>query len=290
VKPQFFILGSPRSGTSLFRIILTCHADILIPPECGFIQWLYESYHGAKWEQPETLYNFASDVSKTRKFSTWNVPREVLVSTLEHLAPTEYSSAVQGVFKAYGSVMGKKPEVQYGDKNNYYTQHIPLLLDIFPDAKFIHLVRDGRDVACSYRALKGLKPSSPFVPHLPYEIMDIAKEWVFNVEMIRDGLSLCAEDKVLEVRYCDLLQNTSSVLEEVTTFLGLRFDEAMLGYYDQNRRLGLEPEEMLSWKTKTLEPLDGSRVGRYLTELSKGQIEEFEATALPILRDYKYVT
>ena len=151
---------------------------------------------------------------------------------------------------------------RWGDKNNFHIRKIPILHAIFPSAKFIFIVRDGRDVACSYQALANKQFQSIYAPKLPTEITSIAKEWCSNNRTAIDDLKQLGKQQVLRIRYEDLVRNPQGVLDEVCRFLELIFDIEMLNYYHHNRMAKQEPLDFLAWKAKTVQPLDTTSIGR----------------------------
>ena len=120
-----FILGNPRSGTSLFRIILQQHPEIVAPPECGFSQWWLEKYHD--WKEVDNnsnrLSEFLTDLLGSKKIETWELSKEKIEGIILNEQPSNYSDLVACIYFSYeDSYTGIKNIV---DKNNYYINHIP---------------------------------------------------------------------------------------------------------------------------------------------------------------------
>ena len=198
---QLFILGNPRSGTSLFRVMLNHHPEILVPPESGYIQWWYSKYRNVTQTQlNDKLFrkNLIEDILSSKKIETWHIQKEQLEYCFNKLEPTNYSEVCQAVAICYSKSINKTPKI-LGDKNNYYINHLSELIDIFPEAKYIHIVRDGRDVACSYLDLHSNSSKSAYKPKLPNEIIDIAKEWSNNCSSIENFFQSIPENNHLAV-------------------------------------------------------------------------------------------
>lgn len=285
MKPPIFIIGSPRSGTTLLRLMLTCHPNIVIPPECGFAMWWYDKYKdwpdGASWNELMT------DLMSSREIETWHIDEDGLRQFLRQMKPLSYAALVSRIYEWYGLSRGQ-PFERWGAKDNFHVEHIGTLRALFPDAAFIHIVRDGRDVACSYRELNARKIDSPWAPKLPNSIEEIAEEWGRNLATATEAL--CAGDlqNVCEVRFEDLVIHTEHTLKVLCNELGEDYDATMLDYHTINREQELEPKELLKWKEKTLLPPDKTVVGRYKRDLSAGDIKAFEAVAGKTLRNYGY--
>lgn len=277
-----FILGNPRSGTSLFRIILNAHPNIVIPPESGFLQWWYPKYKS--WNSQNVnhrdIETYVHDVLSSKKIEAYSINADELITYILKKQPESYASLSACVYRYYGRL---KEISIWGDKNNYYIGHIPLLKKLYPDAKFIHLIRDGRDVACSYLELESsINKSVPYRPNLPSDINEIAKEWVTNNALIETELS---STKHLAVRYEDIILSFKDSLGEVLKFLELPWSKNIENYTLHND----EPVNTVLWKKNTLKELQPSLVGRHKRDLTKEQINYFESIAFKYLLKYKYV-
>jgi hypothetical protein len=274
-----FILGNPRSGTSLFRIMLTSHPDICIPPECGFIQWWIKKYRN--WgivdsKSDARVEEFVQDIAVSKKIETWNLNTNELADLILIEQPSSYSEICLCVILQYARQTGKIPKY-LGDKNNYYVNHLDLLSEIFPQASYLIISRDGRDVACSYLDVVKLATDSIYKPKLPADMRQIASEWATNNEQLLDFRD--RHKKVLFVRFEDLVIQTEQELKRVCTFLNIEFDDSMINYHTRNKELKLEPDQMLDWKKKTLELPDKNTVFRYKHDLGKTEINMFNDIA-----------
>ncbi|MDO6776601.1 sulfotransferase [Shewanella sp. 3_MG-2023] len=280
-RTQFFVLGNPRSGTSMFRLMLNSHPEIVVPPECGFAHWLSDKYMAQDFDQEEIYEVFSEDVFNSKKFETWHLEQKDILEVLLENKPTSYECAIQCVYLAYAKIKsnGKDPAV-LGDKNNYFIDHILELKAIFPKAKFILLIRDGRDVACSYLQIEKDDISSIYKPSLSQSIEDIACEWVLNNEKVLREVG----SELFITRYEDLLSVPEETLSKVCEYLNLSFDQHMLSFYKKND----EPKEFLQWKSKTLEKIDKDNVAKYKKILEPKEIENFNEIAIDMLKKFKY--
>jgi len=287
----FFVIGSPRSGTTLLRLMLTSHPGIVIPPECGFLVWLHAQF--GEWTKTDfeirsNIARFAHAVYRSRKFETWNLDLEYLESEIVQLQPQNYGAACAAVYKLYCRKTGKLG-AKWGDKNNHYLSHIATLREIFPDARFVHIVRDGRDVASSYREVMALDSDSPYRPMLPTDIGDIATQWAANVREIAEQLRAMTADAAIALRYEDLVAAPVDELSRLCTWLGLRFSAQMLQFHQLNRANRLEPTATLDWKRRTLEPIDSHTVGRHVAQFTDAEAATFLSIATGELRRFGYL-
>ncbi|WP_411768229.1 sulfotransferase family protein [Winogradskyella sp. A3E31] len=288
---SFFILSNPRSGSTLLRIILQSHPNITVPPECGFLQWWHLKYKN--WSQLDAVNRlevekFCKDLASSKKIETYNLDFNLLKENINEQLPENYSDLMALVYKTYGVQQHKDVKV-WGDKNNYYIKHIDLIKQLYPHTKYIHLVRDGRDVAVSYFKLKKIKTESPYKPVLHSKIDDIAREWDYNNQNILNSLSTIKNENKLTVLYEDLVSNLEQECIRLSKFLGVEFNAKMLDYYIINNEKELEPKLTLDWKMKTLMPPDINLIGQYKMYFSDKEINSFNAIANKSLLSFNYV-
>ena len=290
-KTPLFILGNPRSGTSLLRIMLTSHPRICVPPESGYIQWWSNKYGYWSKENSEReadVAGYISDLRTSKKIETWNLDYQNLKKLIMEERPASYAELSLLAIDQYARQQNKSVAIA-GDKNNYYISHLELLKSIFPQGKFLGIIRDGRDVACSYKAMQDVKTESKYKPNLPFEISEIAKEWQSNNDRILNFLETLPEANAMVVRYEDLINDTINVLASICNFLDIGYSEEMLSYATKNKHHSLEPAELLAWKTKTLEEPDKNNIGKYKSELKQNEIESFERIATAMLERFHYI-
>ena len=286
---KVFILGNPRSGTSLFRLMLNSHSMINATPECGFLHWWYKKY--ADWDSScissNRLDEYISDLESSKRIEDWKMDYALLKAKIVQENPENYAKLGELVYTFYGEQKGKYAKV-IADKNNYYINHFNDLKEIWPDAKYILVVRDGRDVACSYLNMEKLITNSPYKPYLSTDIKTIAKEWLTNNQNILSFSESLNNSQFMVIRYEDFVTDSALYLTKVCNFLGLNFESNMLNYFIKNAKEHDEPLSSLDWKKKTLEKPDKDNIGKYKIELEKESIEEFNAIAKEILQKFNY--
>ncbi|REJ75475.1 MAG: sulfotransferase [Acidobacteria bacterium] len=291
-KKMLFIIGNPRSGTSLLRIMLTNHSLVCIPPECGFIQWWHGKY--GDWSakdsrNPARIKDYIDDLRTSRKIETWQLDFASLYERIEQERPEQYPSLCKIVIGHYAESHGRQVAL-VGDKNNYYVRHLDLLVRIFPDARFLCLIRDGRDVACSYKALKNVRSSSKYRPELPSDTSAIARQWTRNNENIVEKIRQEAAVSSKVIRFEDLVTDTSKTLTEVCDWLEIDLESRMLRYAESENGTNDEPGEFLAWKKKTLRKPDPSSIGKFRSLLSEAEVRQFELIAGKTLQKFDYPT
>lgn len=284
-----FILGNPRSGTTLLRLMLACHPRLAVPPECGFALWLRDRY--GDWSARDMgnsrLEQFLDDLFAARKFDTWGLDRDALREWIRGRRPSDYRSLVESVYWHFAS-MRAPLATRIGDKNNFHIHRVADLASLFPGCVFIHIVRDGRDVACSYREVAAGRFSSEYRPDLPQAMGEIARQWRSAVLAPEAAIAAGVMAPLHTVRFEDLVSDPMVALRPICDFLGEPFSEQMLEYHTRNASEQLEPAETMAWKRKTLEPLDHSVIARHRQLLTEVEIAQFNAEAGDALQRFGY--
>ncbi len=221
IPPPFpFIVGSGRSGTTLVRTMLDSHPDLAIPGESHFIPKMTH------------LKGFL-DVVFTDQFARkWGLPEPKVRVRFAATPPATYPDAVRLLYACYAEVQGKP---RYGDKTPPYVRQLPLLADLFPEGRFVHVIRDGRDVALS---LMG-------AGWFPGPLEEAAEYWRTAVE---DGRAAGAAlgERYTELRYEALVADPEPELRRVCGFIGLDYSPAMLDYGSSAERaigMAVHPED-----------------------------------------------
>ena len=280
---KFFILGSPRSGTTLFRVLLNSHPEISVPPECGFLTWWYEKYKD--WvKNDKRLDEFINDFQSSKKIETWNLNFEDLRELIYELNPTTYEELTEIIYHYYAIINKKENVKALGDKNNYYISNPDLLKEIYPPAKYIHIVRDSRDVACSYKELNSKKSDIKYYPNLPESIEEIANLWNNNINKVKAFLEKNVES--ITIRYEDLIKKQELILDKICYFIGVKYSDIMINTYTQDTS---EPISFKEWKGNVKKDIFNQSVCRYKNDLSSSEIEICESICKINLKIYNYI-
>jgi hypothetical protein len=278
-NPYLFVVGCPRSGTTLLRRMLDAHPKLAITPETHWIPRWLERGIGVTPEGFATP-ELVSRLLASPKFSRTGIGRSKLERLLQGSRPVPYADFVRGFFDLYGRKEGK-PLV--GDKTPGYVRRLPLLHELFPEARIIHLIRDGRDVALSalsWRRWPKLARRLSTAPAHP--VPTAALWWERHVRAGREAGECLGSGTYYEVRYETLVADPLGEAESLCAFLDLRFDEAMLRFHDRRKR----SEPGLSPKKAWLPPTPGLR--NWATEMAAEDVECFEAMAGGLLDQLGY--
>ena len=218
-ETPIFIVGCPRSGTSMLRDLLRSHARLTFPPESYFIPPFYRAY-GDPRDAAEAR-RLASRILQLRWVRSRQVP-------LEPESFADCRSFREVVCRLYEAWARQENKPRWGDKTPHYAAEIPLLAKLFPNAKFIHIYRDGRDVAMSWiRGRFG-----------PCNIYTAARLWMWYVNHARRAGAALPCETYLEFSYEQLLQQPRQTMQQVCEFIGESYDDVVL------RRNRLPPDPL----------------------------------------------
>lgn len=274
-----FVLGCGRSGTTLLRLMLASHPSIGIPPEGTFLMDLFKRYYRNGAVMREPVERFCEAVFSSDRFSEWNLHRDRVLARLRDVETKTYANLADAVYTEYLASQDGR-QVRWGDKNIDYVMEIPKIIRLFPYAKIIHVIRDGRDVAVSYRN----------VDFGPSRVFDVAVFWRRRTLTGRHYGRWAGPDRYCEVRYEDLVTRPEQECRRVCEFVGEEFNESMLTFHEHNRRNVLVPKHRLAWHKHTLEPVTTSQMGKWERDLSEQDVMVFEFVAGTALETFGYKT
>lgn len=203
----FFLLGAARSGTTLLRLVLDRHPRLSIPPESHFLLPLLERFPIDRPLDTAEARLAADLIAGHRRFADWPVDAAKLRAAFSALAPCPLAALVDRVFRLAIAPTGKP---RWGDKTPAYTPYWRHLAALFPEARLLHLVRDGRDVAASLERL-GWHGRG---------VYGRARYWRSRAAAAARSLARLGPGRCLVVRYEDLVLETESTVERICGFLG----------------------------------------------------------------------
>jgi hypothetical protein len=265
IEREIFIGGCGRSGTTLLGAILGAHSDCVCPPESHFKIGVLRTCRAE--DGTIDLEEALSFIRMHWRFKLWNLevdPRRAPDSSYADLLRWLVASYAQDRGMDGGTWVDHTPE---------NVNYAPLLLELFPEAKLVHIVRDGRAVANSILPLDWG----------PNTVIEAAPWWR---ETVREGLALeetLPADQIVRVTYEDLVYEPEPTVRRLCEGLGLAYEPAMLeadgfrppGYTaGQHELIGERPQPQ--------------RAVRWRRTLTDRQVEIFESLAADLLSRLGY--
>ena len=265
MKPVF-IMSSERSGSNLIREMLNAHQNISAPPAIQMPRILasYLPYYG-DLRSDDKIKRIIEDALALNQ--AYPSPLDVQTSVDEIISVLPERTiwgVISTIYASHAKFHGKSCWVS---KDNNLFEHAFAIKQTLPDARFIYLVRDGRDYASSMLRV-GISST---------HIYGIAKQWKKEQLACLKVFFSMGKDSVYLLRYEDLLADPSSTLQSVCEFLDEPFDAAMLNFHDQDTAKLLASQSAF-WENLS-KPVLSTNTGKFKTELSRKQIALFEAIA-----------
>ena len=268
----FFIVGAPRSGTTLLQRMLDAHPQMAVARETHFMNKI--------WSRRQVFGDIASDTN-------WRK----LLAACERLPPfvdggydgPSFTKKVENGPRRYGplfrsllvELVGSGDYALLGEKTPQHILYVSQIEELLPGARFLHIVRDPRAVTASMQR----------VPFSRGEVWLDARDWRSRIHSIR---SLSADLSVLvyTIRYEDLVGEPVPTLHAICSFLGLEFDGAMLQYH-QTPMTGYNVD-INPWVRNAQRPLFVEGIDRWKHELKPSDIRDIEAQVWREMRQFDY--
>jgi len=270
--------------------MLDAHPQLAIPPETQFVPELIDAA-----KQPEATPESLAELLVThRRFGDFGIDPDEMRATFTSIEPFDLAEAIRSFYRVYAEKQGKP---RWGDKSPGYGWRMRLIDRNLPEARFIHLIRDGRDVSLSLTARQANPPP----------VAKQARHWRKRVRKTqRQGRGA---RHYMELRYEDLIRDPEAHLHRICEFVELPFDDAMLRYHERatdrlaeiSRELpaGQElyadhvrparpAEERLAIHRLTSEPPRSDRIEKWRSEMSPSDRAEFERVAGALLVQLGY--
>lgn len=270
-----FIIGTERTGTNLLRLILNSHSHISIP------------------HPPHIMKNFAGlepfygDLSVEKNFRA--LIRDVVTTVRLHAYPWGISldqekiflkakarDLISVCFAVYDQYLESSGKSRWGCKSTFMIYHVALLRKYYPAAKFIYMVRDGRDVAASAK--------KTIFNH--YCVYFTAKLWALEQEIGIYWLNKLSGQEIILLRYEDLLRDPEATVRSLCKFLDEPYQDNMLDFF-KSKEAQKSASLSYAWKN-TASPILKDNSAKFTKELSKKEIDLFEAIAFRELDRFSY--
>jgi hypothetical protein len=254
--------GCPRSGTTLLRVILDRHPRVCCGPESKLFL--------PDWPPIEEL-GFR-----------YEIPRTEVLSLL-----AESNSQAEFIDRFFAERCRRAGKARWAEKSPLNVANIDFLFEHFPNARFIHVIRDGRDTVCSLRTF----PSHKVVDgkRVPLDtrnpIARCARRWVRDV---RAGLRHRADSRYTELRYEDLVAKPEATARSLFAFIGEEFDPCVLAEPSRSESPG-GPLRDHGNSPEATRAIHKRAVSRWTTDLTAAELKTVERLAGDLLSELGYV-
>jgi hypothetical protein len=260
----FFVVGCPRSGTTLLSVLLDRHSRLSVPPETGFFDEI-----GLRVWIPSRRYALHR-LRRWRRLPELQLTAEEIVERLPGAPARE--EVLAAILRLYAQRQGKS---RAGEKTPQHLRHVPRLVASFPSAPILCLLRDGRDVALSLAAM----------PWFRGDLARAASLWKRAVRRM-DAFALRYPGRFHVVRYEALVTDPAATLATTMAFLGEAPEPRQLSAEVSS---GVVLKRALHWKGEALEPPTPEAIGRRRRASATDEIRFLEEALGPQLRAHGYL-
>jgi Sulfotransferase family len=290
--PAPFVVGVGRSGTTLLRMMLDAHPELAVPPETHFLNPFIQA--SGRFRFNPRLGAKAIVEDERRRWGDFGLEASDLIERFEAIEPYNTSDALRAFYLLYADKHGKS---RWGDKTPDYIRKMKKIQKTLPEARFIHVIRDGRDAGLSQNSRIVKRGKEPVPPR------EMARRW--RKRIVKSRIDANEVDRYIEVRYEDLVADTESVLRRVCEHVELDYDPVMLRYHERAEerlqemagalpakkgRPEREAGERVQAHALTTKPPDPERLQVWKREMTDAENAEFEEAAGYLLDELGYET
>jgi hypothetical protein len=254
-----FIVGAPRSGTTLLAAMLGAHSRISCGPETHFFRWLsrvqasklcsVESWPGPAVEFVCSIsYRSFSDNGTKHLVDKYNLQESDIARYLANRQPS-VAAMLGSITEPYMIAESRR---RWAEKTPDHLEYVGIIRNHFPTSPIIRIVRDPRDVALSLSKVSwGTNSLAEGLLH--WKRLDEASQEFFRDDVLSYSL-----------RFEDLIAAPQLVLGALCKFLGEEFEEGMLDTSRTGKKINTRN---VPWKDKASQPVDASRLQIWRNEL-----------------------
>ncbi len=277
--PSFFIVSSGRSGTTLLRAILNSHPGVVIPHESSFIATAWPYYGQAVLTERD--YPVLARLFRLTTQGGWGMSDEEIITRWVAVAPEDLRSLFGVLLDA---MVGEKDrdKVKFGIKRPSMIFNVGRIWEIYPEAKVIHVVRDGRDVRLSYKNVHE-REEKPFGPG---GVASAAIYWQVGLKAIHTHRN---DTRMLEVCYEDLLGDADAVMGKICKHIEVDQIPDLAQTYSARKEGGEVLDKHSSGiHSNVMKGLIKDNSCKYKSKMGGLEISVFEILANRGLRNYGY--
>jgi len=272
-KEPFFIIGSGRSGNTLLRSMLVAGEEVSVPPESYVwprVIRIFATYSFLPWEKLCSL--IIAEFEAYKEFYTWEMNLYKAHKNARELPKDKQtlSYIIREIYKTYQVEKGEENRL-WGDKTPINTLFVDNVVKIFPKAKFIHIVREPKDVACSY-VKAGL--------HGKYE--EAANFWKLAVTKVLSFRENLPQNQFHQVAYEDLVRTPKEELSSLCDFLNISYSDKMLDFWKNTEKLG--DVKFGKHHANLGNTLTTQSIGKWKSQLSNEDVQKIDAITLSLYK------
>ncbi len=273
LSPPVFIVGAPRSGTTLLAVLLDRHSNISIGPETQFFTEFVPRY----WTDrvPATHEELLDSGFEFKRIADFELDREELLKYFSNYE-LSFANLLRAIIEVYALQHSK---LRPGEKSPLHLNYVPTILEQFPGAKIICILRDGRDV------VRSLLKVPWAIPGNPRRLGLFCIRWNDAVEEMLHYQQTLPPDVFMTVKFEDILRQPKLELEKICDFIGEEFEPGQLETVQPSSAV---PDWEKDWKNKASETIDAGRIEAWRRSPDRKQLWIMNSMMGPLLKQVGY--
>ena len=277
-----FIVSSGRAGTTLLRSIINRTKQVYIPFESDFVARGYPYFGNVKSFDKHTLTQTTNLFMRAALGIGWKMERDEILNVLKHNSPDSFAKINHIIYSFYlhhNDITGKT----WAIKTPVLIENLDRIIKTFPNARVVHLVRDGRDVCLSYKNVHQVRQGTDRFG--PRSLLANALFWVDGLRRVKKFK--VTHEELFELRYEDMVSKPEQTITRLFNFLDIPFDPSVL----ENENLA--DKFFLNTKRPTIhqnigKPLLKTNIHKYKRQMPKRDRLVYELINNPFLKKYGY--
>lgn len=259
----FFIIGSGRSGNTLLRAVLCNHSKISIPPESYVLPNMvrkFKSYNYLPWK--ELIKIIVGELESHNQFFTWEIDVSPVYQKLLKIDKKNRTlqTIVNKIYTYYSEEKFPGFEI-WGDKTPLNTFNLGWLDQLYPNAKYVHIIRDGRDVVSSYLKMGRYA-----------KVEDACRRWNRSIDLAKRFGTGKNKNQYHEIRYEKFVTSSKKEIIKICNFLNLEYENGMTNHREKLDVLG--DANKLKHHNNLSRPINDNSIGKWKKNLNPKQKEK----------------
>ncbi|MEA5577330.1 sulfotransferase [Anabaena sp. UHCC 0451] len=259
--PPIFIVGMPRSGTTLMTAMLSAHPHIAIPSETHFLRHWIKQYSHLDLTNPTHFADFWQEFTHSQHFSRLDINPQTTYRLILNTGKTDFPTIFTSILQEYAT---QRQKTRWGEKTPDHYQSLNLLFDWYPQAKIIWMVRDPRAVTASLLTM----------PWANSYVNRHAITWRDSIQQLKKWVE---DQRVISINYENLINHTEAILKQVCEFINEDYTSMMIFGRSQTTSplINYQGSAKIN-KSQALKQIDSTPIYKWQAQLSSTEIAIIE--------------
>lgn len=277
-EAPIFIVGANRSGTTLLRLMLNAHSRIAIPDELVYFASQKAMVPMEEWRNPglstPRYKKFATNFLKENCSHLREIDKKSVLDTIME-GPHDFKRPYEVALGAWANHHGK---ARWGEKTPSNLFYVDILMEMFPSAQFIYVVRDPR------AGVNSMLRTTLFSGDIVFNSLTRRKYATAGRAFFERHVP---PSQRMTLRYEDLVRHPEATLQKVCSFLGETYEASMLYYHEDAKRY-MEEEAASSFNAAATRPVSPDKIDKWKHQLTAEQVAIVESICTAEMKEFNY--